>query len=123
MRIVANGFVAIACLALAGGASAQATLSPADAAGHVGQHAKVCGVVASATYAPRSKGAPTFLNLGKPYPNHIFTALIWGHARARFASPPESLQGSTICVTGVISSYRGVSEIVVNQPSQISRAH
>ena len=123
MRIVANELLAIACLAIAGAASAQATLNPADAAGHVGQQATICGLVASAKYSPRSKGAPTFLNLDKPYPDQIFTVLIWGSARTKFTSPPESLQGTNICVTGQISSFRGAPEIVVNQPSQISRGH
>jgi len=48
-------------------------ISPAEAAKHIGEKATVCGVVASARYASRSKGQPTFLNLDKPYPNQIFT--------------------------------------------------
>ena len=41
----------------------------------------VCGIVASAHYAASSKGQPTFVNLDKPYPNQIFTVLIWGSDR------------------------------------------
>ena len=56
---------------------AQERISPADAAKHIGQNATVCGPVASATYPARSRGRPTFLNRDRPYPNRIFTALIW----------------------------------------------
>jgi hypothetical protein len=46
-----------------------ATLTAAQAKDHVGEPATVCGVVASATFATRTKGQPTFLNLDQPYPN------------------------------------------------------
>src|SRR6266446_1999515 len=100
-------------------AFAQNTISPTQAAQHIGENAKVCGVVASARYAPRTKGAPTFLNLDKPYPQQVFTAVVWGSSRSRFPKPPESLAGSKICVSGSISPFRGKAEIVVSSPSQI----
>ena len=96
-------------------------LSPADAIRHVGATATVCGPVASARYATQSKGQPTFLNLGKPFPNQEFTALIWGPQRGAFSYPPESLAGQTICIHGLISTYQGKAQIVVSQPSQIRR--
>jgi hypothetical protein len=49
----------------------------------------VCGTVASTHYAPRSRGQPTFLNLGHAYPNEDFTAVIWGENRAQFGTPEE----------------------------------
>jgi hypothetical protein len=55
-------------------AAAAASLTPEEAANHVGETATVCGTVASANYAARTRGEPTFLNLDKPYPNHIFTS-------------------------------------------------
>ena len=42
--------------------------------------------VASAHYAERSKGQPTFINLDKPYPNAPFTVLIWGSDRGKFGT-------------------------------------
>jgi hypothetical protein len=50
-------------------AAAQQTITPEDAAKFIGQQKTVCGTVASAHYATRSKGQPTFINLDKPYPN------------------------------------------------------
>jgi hypothetical protein len=51
---------------------------PEDAGKFIGRQKTVCGAVASAHFATRSKGQPTFVNLDKPYPNQIFTVLIWG---------------------------------------------
>ena len=76
--------------------------------------------MASAKFAERTGGQPTFLNLGRPYPVHVFTALIWGANRGKFSYAPESLQGAEICVQGTIAEYRGRAEIIVKQPSQIT---
>jgi DNA/RNA endonuclease YhcR with UshA esterase domain len=98
----------------------QETIDPIDAHKYIGMEKTVCGTVASATYAVRTKGRPTFLNLDQPYPNQIFTVLIWGSDRNKFKNPPESFfKGKRICVTGVIKSYRGKPEIVVRSPDQI----
>ena len=95
-------------------------ISPADAHKYVGEKKTVCGQVASATYAARSRRQPTFLNLDRPYPNHIFTVVIWGSDRNKFKTPPETLfKAKTICVTGVIDVYRGKPQIIVRDPSQI----
>jgi len=97
-----------------------ARLTSAEAKNHVGQNATICGHVASTHYAPRTKGSPTFLNLDEPYPNQIFTVLIWGSARSKFGAPESKYSNKSICVTGSIKDYRGVPEIVVEEPSQIS---
>ncbi len=86
-------------------------------------HRKVCGYVASAHYSVRTRGQPTFLNLGHPYPHEDFTVVIWGPDRSRFSAAPEVLyRGKKICVTGRIVGYRGKPEIVVHDPSQIAIA-
>jgi hypothetical protein len=99
-----------------------ARVSPADAINHVGQMAIVCGRVATAKYATSSNRQPTFLNLDKPYPNHVFTAVIWGSDRAAFPYAPESLADRRICVTGTIQVYRGKAEIIVSGPAQIQKS-
>lgn len=96
-------------------------IHPDQAASYVGEHHTVCGIVASATYSTRSSGKPTFLNLGEPFPHHVFTAVIWGDVRGRFSYAPEDLEGEAICVSGRITQYRGKPQIRVSDPSQISR--
>src|SRR5271169_5047290 len=77
----------VGSLALA--ALAQKKLTAAEAKEHFGDNATVCGEVVSTRYAASSKGQPTFLNLDKPYPNQIFTVVIWGSNRSKFKTPEE----------------------------------
>ena len=74
-----------------------------------------------ATFAQTTNGQPTYLDLGRTYPDPArFSVLIWGNQRANFPSEPETLyRGKTICVTGKIASYRGTLEMEVRTPSQI----
>lgn len=97
------------------------TISPEDAAKYIGQQKTVCGTVSNAQYATNSEGQPTFINLDKPYPDLIFTVVIWGSDRNKFEKPPETLYfGKEICVTGMIQSSQGRPEIIVKEPSQIN---
>jgi len=88
---------------------------------YVGEQVIVCGPVVDGVYAQESRGKPTFLNVGLPYPEAgRLTILIWGDDRSLFSVPPEELYvNKTICVKGQIELYRGVAEIVVEQPEQI----
>jgi hypothetical protein len=100
-------------------ALAQKNLSAAETREHVGENATVCGEVASTHYAAKSRGNPTFINLDKPYPSQIFTLLIWGSDRSKFGDPEQRYQDQHICVTGDITEYRGVSQIIASDPSQV----
>jgi len=111
--------ILIAVILTAYVAQAQKPLTAAEAKEHIGQTATVCGDVASTHYAARSRGNPTFINLDKPYPNQIFTVLIWGSDRPKFGDPEETYRSKHICVTGKISDYKGAPEIVAYAPSQI----
>jgi DNA/RNA endonuclease YhcR with UshA esterase domain len=93
-----------------------------DAGAYVGKEATVCGYVASTNYAANSKGQPTFLNLDKAFPRHIFTVVIFGESRKHFTSPEKSYNGKDICVTGLIKSYKGKPQIIAKSPSQINLA-
>jgi len=69
----------------------------------------VCGPVVETSYASGSSGKPTFLNLGHSYPDpKSFTIVIWEPNRGNFPPQPEDYYlGSTVCVTGLIETYRG----------------
>ncbi len=111
----------VICLIASGLMVAQADgrLTAAEARNHVGENATVCGVVASTHYAATTRGRPTFLNIDKPYPNQIFTVLIWGSDRPKFGAPEQKYRDKNICVTGKITSYRDVPEIIAYDPEQI----
>ena len=83
-------------VAVASCAGPAGSLTPADARTHVGEHATVCGIVTSAKFASGTRRQPTFLNLDRPYPDHIFTVVIWGSDRAAFGRSPNSC-ASEIC--------------------------
>jgi hypothetical protein len=86
---------------------------------HLGEMETVCGKVVSTRYAPRSKGQPTFLNLDDPYPNEIFTIVIWGENRSKFGTPESKYSDANVCVMGKITSYHGAPEIAATEPDQI----
>lgn len=90
-------------------------VSARAATAHVGQVAMVCGTVANADYAKTSYGAPTFLNLDKPYPDHVFTIVIWEEQRASFGGAPEELfAGARVCIEGLVERYNGIAQIVAS---------
>jgi hypothetical protein len=111
--------LALFLLCIATSAPAQQRITPEAALTYAGQAATVCGMVAKARYAMKSKGAPTFLDFGPPYPQQVFTAVIWGRWRSRFSYPPESLQGREVCISGTITTYKGRAQIEVVGPAQI----
>jgi hypothetical protein len=94
------------------------TLKAAEAIAHVGENATVCGSIGSEHTALRSRGTPTFITLDQPYPNQVFTVLIWGSDRAAVGAIPET---GRLCATGTISLYRGVPEIVVQTSTHLHR--
>jgi hypothetical protein len=93
-------------------------ITPAQAKDHVGKHATVCGIVTSANFATRSRRQPTFLNLDEPYPRHVFTAVIWIEDRPKFGKP-ETLKGRRVCVSGLVESYQGKPQIVLQEAEQL----
>jgi hypothetical protein len=95
------------------------TLTASQAKDHEGQKATVCGTVASEHTSTRAYGQPTFINLDAPYPNQLFTILVWGDDRANIGSLPST--GSRVCATGFIKDYRGTPEMVVNSGEQLSK--
>ena len=96
------------------------TISPEEAINHIGQPATVCGIVSSTHFASRNKGQPTFLHLNRPYPNQIFTIVIWGSDRSSFPNIPEVYyKNKRICVSGQIQQNNGKPEIIVRRSGQI----
>lgn len=97
------------------------TINWDEAKYHIGERTTVCGPVVGTHWASGSKGKPTFLNIGKDYPDSgRFTVVIWIDYRANFPQPPEGYYlGKTICITGLIEPYEGIPQIEAKDPSQI----
>ena len=111
----------LCCLGVAGATdnATEKKLSAWEAKEHFGEFATVCGEVVSAHYASTTNGEPTFLNLDKPYPEQIFSVVIWGSDRSKFGKPEEEYKGKHICASGKITAYAGLPEIVAKDPKQI----
>ncbi len=91
----------------------------ADAKNHLGETQTVCGKVVSEWKATSSTGTPTFINLDAPYPNQTFKIVIWQEDLQDIGPLPA--QGSRVCATGKLQTYRGVPQIVVRSVGQLSR--
>ena len=95
------------------------SIPSSEAKNHVGERSTVCGIVVDAHFVSSGKGQPTFLHFGEPYPNQIFTVVIWGRDRAKFGRPEVQYLEKNICVTGKISSYLRIPEIEASDADQI----
>jgi DNA/RNA endonuclease YhcR with UshA esterase domain len=118
MLLCLNATLALGFLILEPALS-QKNLTAAEAKDHLGETTTVCGSVVSTRYASSMKGQPTFLNLDKPYPNQVFTVVIWGTNLSKFGTPETGYKGKRVCVTGKITEYRGAPEIIADDPKQI----
>ncbi len=86
---------------------------------HIGQNATVCGKIADTRYLESSARRPTFLNFDQKYPNHTFTAIIFGDNRDKFGTPEKDYLEKSVCVTGNIANYNGKPQIELADPKQI----
>ena len=96
-------------------------ITPERTGKYIGKTKTVCGIVASSIHDEKLSGQPTFLNLNRPFPEQIFTILIWGSDRPKFSDPPEkTFQGKRVCVTGLITTHDRTPQIAISDPSQIT---
>jgi len=89
-------------------------VAAADAKKHVGAEAVVTGVIAEVNKA----AALVRLNFEKPYPENVFTAVIFSRNTNDFPEV-DKLKGKTVEVSGKIAEYRNRPQIVVNSTNQI----
>ena len=83
-----------------------------------GEKLTICEKVYSTRYFDGSQ--MTLLNLGAEYPNQKLTIMIRGEDRGKFkVAPEQAFSNKNVCVTGIVTNYRGKPEIVVTEPSQI----
>jgi hypothetical protein len=96
-----------------------------DASDHIGERTTVEGLVVNTNFASSSNGGPTFLDVGKEYPDpDRFSVVIWEESRGSFPEAPEDMYlGKRIVVKGLIKTYRGVPEIIVDSPKDILAAY
>jgi len=89
-------------------------ISYTEAPNHVGEYACVSGKVDHVN-TPKET---TFLNFGPDYKTCPFGAVIFGSDAYKFPNPNQ-YEGKTVEITGLIKTYQGRAEIVLNDPGQI----
>jgi len=89
-----------------------------EASEHVGELARVCGVIATKRTAEDATGKPTFINLDHPFPNQTFTVLVWDKDSPAVGTLPEA---GSLCVTGTVVLYRGTPEIILSDSKSWSQ--
>ncbi|KRT14008.1 hypothetical protein ASU31_21580 [Pedobacter ginsenosidimutans] len=98
-------------------AKSQTLVLAKDAAQYVGKNVTICDSV----YSAKALDKLTLINLGSAYPKELITVVINKEDQSKFPSEPSSMfMGNKICVTGIISDYKGKKQILVTDPKQIT---
>ncbi|MFA7302239.1 MAG: phospholipase D-like domain-containing protein [Candidatus Paceibacterota bacterium] len=101
----------------AGAAVSIGTIDYTEAPEHIGKQASVQGTLLRAY---TSAGGTTFLDFCKNYKTCPFTAVIFSDDLKAFGDLSH-YEGSVVTLTGKIVSYQGKAEIILDNPSQISK--
>ncbi|WP_316799463.1 hypothetical protein [Pedobacter frigidisoli] len=97
-------------------AKSQTMVLAKDAAQYVGKTVTICDSV----YSTKALDKLTLINLGGAFPKELVTVVINKDDLAKFTSEPSSMYiGNNICVTGLVTEFKGKPQIVVTEPKQI----
>jgi len=90
-------------------------ISYTEAPEHVGEYACVAGRV---DHVYTSEKGTIFINFRPDYKTSPFGVVIFGSDAYKFPNPNQ-YEGKTVEITGLIKTYQGRPEIVLNDPGQI----
>jgi hypothetical protein len=98
------------------------SIPASEANSHIGERTTICGTIAKTHTSCASRGTPTFIDFDRLYPGETFTAVVWQHDRASVGTLPRA---DTLCVSGIITEYRGRPQLVLHSASQwsVPRTH
>lgn len=108
----------LTALALVAPVKSPPTITPADAAKHVGEEVVVRGTISQIAV---TVNLTTHINFGGRYPDHIFTVTIFKAKQTLFPGVRD-YEGKVVEVQGLVHLYRGKPEIVLTEPTQIRLA-
>jgi len=88
---------------------------------NVGKLRTVCGKVQSTYINSNTASQRIYLNMGREYPNHTFTGLIWYSSnKDNFdGRPDKKYKKKNICISGVISTFNEKPQIQIDFENQI----
>ncbi|KQM78103.1 hypothetical protein ASE74_15450 [Pedobacter sp. Leaf216] len=97
-------------------AKSQTLVLAKDAADYLGKNVTICDSV----YSTKALDKLTLINLGGAFPKELITVVVNKEDIAKFPSEPSTMfMGNKICVTGIVSEFKGKKQIVVTDPKQI----
>ncbi len=99
------------------GRTTAGTIPYTEAAKHVGEQARVTGTLLKAHTA---KSGVTFLDFCADYKACPFSAVIFADDLSKFKNL-QSYVGDPVTLTGKISTYQGRAQIILDDPSQLSK--
>ena len=98
-------------------------ISASDAKNHPGETVTVCGKVVDtkvSKYGLAGRGKPVNFDLDEPEPHPVFFFVTFGsQAGTNPGEAQAAYQDKNVCVTGKITLYLGIPEIVATAPNQV----
>jgi endonuclease G len=96
----------------------EGAINTIQAKGYIGQKKTVCGTVVSTRVWKDNKAI--FMNLDQKFPNHVFSATIWGNNIVNFPyEPATTLMNRKVCITGTIGKYKEVPSMELKNDESI----
>ena len=88
---------------------------------NIGKLRTVCGKVQSTYINSNTASQRIYLNMGREYPNHTFTGLVWYSSnKDNFdGRPDKKYKKKDICISGVITSFNEKPQIQIDFENQI----
>ena len=97
-------------------AKSQTLVLAKDASQYVGKTVTICDSV----YTTKALDKLTLINLGGAYPKELITLVVNKVDESKFPAEPASmLLGNHVCVTGVVTEFKGKVQSLVTEPKQI----
>jgi len=90
-----------------------------QATNFVGENKTVRGMVVEVYYSAKSD--TTFLNFCSSYQGCPFSSVIFSSDKSKFGDINQ-YEGKTVEITGLVKTYKGAAEIILNNPNQINIA-
>lgn len=104
------------------GSSCENPISRQSIGQHIGSTVAVVGPVVAVTQRDGIRGNPTWLEVGAAFPNpNRLKVVIWEEQKSLFPMvAPGPLTGRSVCITGKLTDYKGVAQIVLRDANQLS---
>ena len=119
MKLLTLAFALFSMTAYAQSDSVATRIAPEQAKDNIGRFKTVCGNVSNVVYTS-GQGNPVYLNFSKDYPYQPFAAVVWGEdAKAIKIEPLVLVRSRQVCVTGMVTDYKGRPQIIIKKEGQL----